>query len=72
MSIVLIKVSDGASESPYYSGPPSNCPPVPTVGSFIEGTFGRGEVSRVEHTVDASLYTIKVYFDNVKRFHKIT
>ena len=72
MSLVHIKTVDGDDISFYYTGEPANCPPVPAVGQCIEGTFGKGEVSKVEHIVDGSLYTIKLHFTKTEEFYEPT
>ncbi|RSL15563.1 hypothetical protein EDE15_1054 [Edaphobacter aggregans] len=69
MSIVLIKTVADDVISDYFSGDPTNCPPIPEVGHFIEGSFGKGQVSKVEHIVDSSLYTINLHFTNTERYY---
>ncbi len=72
MSIVHIKTVDGDDTKDYYCGDPSQCPPVPREGDLIEGKFGKGEVSKVEHVVEASLYTIKLHFTNTEAVYEYT
>lgn len=54
MSIVIIKTVAGDDIKDYFSGDSANCQPVPAVGQSIEGPFGKGELSKVEHIVKDS------------------
>jgi hypothetical protein len=71
MKTVFINTVDrGDTTEAYYIGDAANCPPVPAVGNLIEGKFGKGEVSKVEHIVKDSEYTINLHFSNTEAYYE--